>query len=326
MNIFITGGAGYIGSTAAETLQNLGHKVTIYDSLVTGYRAAIPEGVNFIQADLGDREKLTSALAAQPYDAVLHFAAFIEAGESMQNPGKYFHNNLSHSLGLIEAAVSAGVKRFVVSSTAAVYQSSDEPINEDSTIDPQNVYGHTKLMIEQTLNWYRKLHGLHYAALRYFNASGALPHRGEAHLPETHLIPLTLQVPLGQREQIYIYGTDYPTPDGTCIRDYVHIADLVSAHVLALDALKERDQLVYNLGNGDGYSVREVIDAAREVTGHAIPAKETPRRPGDAPRLVASSERIRRELGWEPQIPDIHDIIASAWDWHRSHPDGYKGS
>jgi len=324
MNIFITGGAGYIGSTAAKTLLNLGHQVTIYDSLVTGHEAAIPEGVNFIQADLADREKLRSALHAQPYDAVLHFAAFIEAGESMQNPGKYFHNNLSLALQLIESAVQADINRFVLSSTAAVYQSSDEPITEDSQLGPQNVYGHTKLMIEQVLDWYRKLHGTHYAALRYFNASGALPHRGEAHQPETHLIPLTLQVPLGQREKIFIYGTDYPTHDGTCIRDYIHIADLVSAHVLALDALAERDQLVYNLGNGAGYSVREVIDAAREVTGHAIPAEETPRRAGDAPRLVASSERIRRELGWEPKIPNIHDIIASAWEWHRANPAGYK--
>jgi len=324
MNIFITGGAGYIGSTAAESLQNLGHQVTIYDSLVTGHRAAIPDGVNFIQADLADREKLNSALHAQPYEAVLHFAAFIEAGESMVDPGKYFDNNLGNSLNLIESAVQAGVKRFVLSSTAAVYQSSDEPIHEESPLGPQNVYGHTKLMIEGVLDWYRKIYGTHYAALRYFNASGALPHRGEAHQPETHLIPLTLQVALEQREKIYIYGTDYATPDGTCIRDYVHISDLVSAHVLALDALSTRDHLVYNLGNGSGYSVREVIDAAREVTGHAIPARETPRRPGDAPRLVASSERIRRELGWEPKITSIQDIIASAWDWHREHPDGYQ--
>ena len=326
MNIFITGGAGYIGSTAAEALRDLGHQVTVYDSLVSGYRAAIPEGVNFIQADLGDRQILNEALQAQSYDAIFHFAAFIEAGESMKNPGKYFKNNLGLSLQLIESAHQAGVKRFILSSTAAVYQSSDEPIDEVSPLGPQNVYGQTKLMIEQVLNWYRKLHGMHYAALRYFNASGALPHRGEAHQPETHLIPLTLQVPLEQREKIYIYGTDYATPDGTCIRDYIHISDLVSAHVLALDALETRDQLVYNLGNGAGYSVREVVDAAREVTGHVIAAEETPRRPGDAPRLVASSDRIRRELGWEPKIPSIRDIIASAWEWHRANPDGYQAS
>ncbi len=323
MNIFITGGAGYIGSATAETLLHNGHSVTIYDSLVTGHRAAVPAGAQFIQADLGDSVVLQSALLSQPYDAVMHFAAFIEAGESMKDPGKYFKNNLTYSLGLIETAVQAGIRRFVLSSTAAVFQSSEDPLSEDSPLGPTNLYGHTKLMIEQALEWYRQIYGLHYAALRYFNASGGMSHRGEAHQPESHLIPLTLQVPLGQREKIYIYGTDYPTPDGTCIRDYIHIRDLVSAHMLALDALGERDQLVYNLGNGSGYSVREVIDTAREVTGHPIPAIETPRRHGDAPRLVASSERIRLELGWQPQIPDIKAIIASAWAWHQAHPHGY---
>ncbi len=326
LNIFITGGAGYIGSTAAETLLNAGHQVTVYDSLVTGHRAAVPAGAEFVHADLSDEAALRAALAARPYDAVMHFAAFIEAGESMKDPGKYFRNNLSYSLGLIELAVQAGVKRFVLSSTAAVYRSSDEPLSEDSPLGPTNVYGQTKLMIEQALEWYRQIHGLHYAALRYFNAAGALPHRGEAHQPESHLIPLTLQVPLGKREQIYIFGTDYPTPDGTCIRDYIHIQDLISAHLLALDALGERDRLVYNLGNGAGYSVREVIETARQVTGHPIPAVETPRRPGDPPRLVASSDRIRRELGWRPQTPDLKEIIASAWEWHRAHPQGYAGS
>jgi len=324
MNIIITGGAGYIGSTAAETLLQNGHTITVYDSLVTGHRAAIPEGVQFIEADLGDQKAVESALSAQTYDAIMHFAAYIEAGESMQDPGKFFENNLTNSLRLIEAAVKHGVKRFVLSSTAAVYQSSDEPLYEDSPLGPNNVYGHTKLMIEQALEWYRQIHGLHYAALRYFNAAGALPHRGEAHQPESHLIPLTLQVPLGQREHIYIYGTDYPTLDGTCIRDYIHISDLISAHVLALDALAAEDKLVYCLGNGEGYSVREVIETAREITGLPIPAKETPRRPGDAPRLVASSARIRSELGWQPQIPDLGDIITSAWEWHSTHPHGYK--
>ncbi len=324
MNIFLTGGAGYIGSTAAETLLKNGHSVTIFDSLVTGHRAAVPAEADFIQGDLADKADLQAALTAKPYDAIMHFAAFIEAGVSMKDPGTYFQNNLSNSLQLIELAVQVGIKRFVLSSTAAVYQSSDDPLNEESALGPTNVYGHTKLMIEQALDWYRQIHGLHYAALRYFNAAGGFPHRGEAHQPESHLIPLTLQVPLGQREEIYIYGTDYPTPDGTCIRDYIHITDLISAHLLALDALVERDKLVYNLGNGAGYSVRDVIETAREVTGHAIPAKETPRRPGDAPRLVASSERIRQELGWQPQIPDLRDIIASAWEWHQSHPNGYK--
>lgn len=323
MNIFLTGGAGYIGSAAAQILLQHGHQVTVYDSLVKGYRDAVPDEADFIEADLADHETLKAALQARPYDAVMHFAAFIEAGESMTDPGKYFENNVSNSFGLIEAAVRAGVNKFVLSSTAAVYQSSNEPLDEDSPLGPNNVYGQTKLMIEQALEWYRQIHGLHYAALRYFNAAGALPNRGEAHRPESHLIPLTLQVPLGQREQIFIFGTDYPTPDGTCIRDYIHIRDLISAHLLALDALDENDKLIYNLGNGAGYSVREVIETARQVTGHPIPAVEAPRRPGDAPRLVASSERIRRELGWQPQITDLTEIVASAWQWHRDHPHGY---
>ena len=324
MNIFLTGGAGYIGSAAAQKLLEVGHTVTIYDALFTGHEAALPGGANFIEADLSDGEALRNALQRERFDAVMHFAAFIEAGESMQNPGKYFQNNLSNSIQLIEAAVQAGIKHFVLSSTAAVYKSSDEPLSEESPLGPTNVYGHTKLMIEEVLDWYRRVHGLHYAALRYFNAAGALPGRGEAHQPESHLIPLVLQVPLGQRENISIFGTDYPTPDGTCIRDYIHISDLISAHLLALDALEERDKLVYNLGNGQGYSVREVIETAREVTGHAIPAVETPRRPGDSPRLVASSERIRQELGWEPEIPELKTIIASAWEWHKEHPRGYE--
>jgi UDP-glucose 4-epimerase len=323
MDIFITGGAGYIGSAAAEALLDAGHNVTIYDSLITGHREALPKGATFIHADLGDVETLTRALTSKRFDAVMHFAAFIEAGESMRDPGRFYRNNLIYSLQLIEAAHRAGISRFVLSSTAAVYQSSDEPLSESSPLGPTNVYGHTKLLIEETLRWYHRIHGMHYAALRYFNAAGALPHRGEAHQPETHLIPLVLQVALGQRDSISIFGTDYPTPDGTAIRDYIHISDLVSAHLLALDALETREELVYNLGNGAGYSVREVIETAREVTGHPIPAKETPRRPGDPARLVASSEKIRRELGWTPRFPALREIIASAWEWHRAHPNGY---
>lgn len=323
MKIFVTGGAGYIGSAAAQMLLDAGHQVTIYDSLVKGYRQAVPQGARFIQADLADRARLQAALNEEAYDAVMHFAAFIEAGESMELPGKYFQNNLALSIGLIEACQQAGVRRFVLSSTASIYQSSDEPLREDSPIGPSNVYGHTKWMIEQVLEWYRRIHGMHYAALRYFNAAGALPGRGEAHRPETHLIPLVLQVALGQRPQVAIYGTDYPTPDGTCIRDYIHIADLIQAHLLCLEALETEDRLIYNLGNGAGYSVREVIEAARRVTGHPIPAEEAPRRPGDAPRLVAEAGKIRRELGWKPQYPDLEEIIASAWEWHRTHPQGY---
>jgi UDP-glucose 4-epimerase len=326
MNIFLTGGAGYIGSAATATLLAAGHSVTVYDSLITGHREAIPADALFVQADLDDQAALSDALNAQQYDAVMHFAAFIEAGESMVNPGKYFHNNLVLSLGLIEACNQANVDRFVLSSTAAVYASSDQPLSEDSPLGPSNVYGQTKLMIEQTLEWYRQIHGLRYAALRYFNAAGALPGRGEAHQPESHLIPLVLQVALEQRTDVKIYGDDYPTPDGTCIRDYIHIADLIDAHLMCLGALDNEDRLIYNLGNGAGYSVREVIDVARKVTGMNIPAVNASRRPGDAPRLVASSEKIQHELGWTPKHPRLEQIIDSAWEWHRSHPQGFDSA
>ncbi len=324
MNILVTGGAGYIGAATAEALVKAGHSVTVYDSLVTGHRAAVPAGVTFMQADLADSHTLAKTLTDQNFEAVMHFAASIEAGESMRHPGRFYQNNLTNSLTLIETAIRAGVKRFVLSSTAAVFQSSDEPLTEESPLGPTNVYGHTKLMVEQALDWYRKIHGLHFAALRYFNASGALPGRGEAHQPETHLIPLVLRVPLGQRDAAQIYGTDYPTPDGTCIRDYIHIADLASAHTLALHGLSDRDRLVYNLGSGTGYSVREVIETARQATGHPIPVHELPRRPGDSARLVASSEKIKRELGWKPEHDNLHEIISSAWEWHISHPNGYE--
>ncbi|MGD8813419.1 MAG: UDP-glucose 4-epimerase GalE [Anaerolineales bacterium] len=324
MNIFVSGGAGYIGSSAAAILRNAGHQVTVYDSLVTGYRAAIPEGVRFIEADLAQTDVLRETLTSDSFDAVMHFAGFIEAGESMRKPGKYFHNNVVLSMGLIEACLQAGIQRFVFSSSAGVYASSDEALSEDSPLRPASVYGQTKLMIEEALEWYRRLHGLHYAALRYFNAAGAMTERGEAHDPESHLIPLVLQVALDQRPEAMIFGTNYPTRDGTCIRDYIHIADLIEAHLLALDALGDQDQLVYNLGNGAGYSVREVIETAREVTGHPIPTVDAPRRPGDAPRLVASAEKIKRELGWQPKQPELKQIIASAWEWHRSHPHGYS--
>jgi UDP-glucose 4-epimerase len=324
MNIFVTGGAGYIGSAAAEALLKAGHTVTVYDSLITGHRQAVPDGAHFVHASLEDSHALAEALTAEKFDAIMHFAAFIEAGESMKSPGRFYQNNLVNSLHLIETAVKAGVKRFVLSSTAAVYKSSDEPLTEDSPLGPTNVYGHTKLVIEETLDWYRQIHGVHYAALRYFNACGALPGRGEAHQPESHLIPRVLSVPLGKMEAINVNGNDYPTPDGTCIRDYIHIADLVSAHLLALDALGEHDQLVYNLGNGNGYSVREVIETARVVTGHPIPVVESPRRTGDPARLVASSEKIRRELSWTPRHPNLKEIIESAWEWHKSHPKAYE--
>ncbi len=323
MNIFVTGGAGFIGSATSEALLRAGHTVTVYDSLVTGHRRAVPEGANFVHADTSDSYSLTQALSERNYDAVMHFAAFIEAGESMKDPGKFLRNNLVNSLALIEAAVKANVRRFVLSSTAAVYQSSEVPLTEESPLGPTNTYGYTKLAVEQSLDWYRQIYGLHFAALRYFNASGALPGRGEAHQPESHLIPRVLQVAQGQAESALIFGTDYPTPDGTCIRDYIHLGDLVSAHILALEALADRDKMVYNLGSGTGYSVREVIDTASQVSGKTIPVIELDRRPGDSARLVASSEKIRRELGWKPQHDSIKDIIADAWEWHSQHPRGY---
>jgi UDP-glucose 4-epimerase len=324
MNVLVTGGAGYIGSATAEALLKAGHSVTVYDSLVTGHRRAVPAGAKFVEADLSDSYALVDTFTREKFEAVMHFAAYIEAGESMQDPGRFYHNNVVNSFALMETAIRAGVKRFVLLSTAAVYRSSDKPLTEESPLGPTNVYGHTKLMIEQALDWYRQIHGLHFAALRYFNACGALPDRGEAHQPESHLIPLVLRVPLGQRSEAQIYGTDYPTPDGTCIRDYIHIADLVSAHLLALDGLEKGDRLVYNLGSGNGYSVREVIETARRVTGHLIPVQELSRRPGDSARLVASSEKIKRELGWIPQHDDLHEIITSAWAWHKMHPNGYE--
>ncbi|OIO90632.1 MAG: UDP-glucose 4-epimerase GalE [Anaerolineae bacterium CG2_30_64_16] len=324
MNVLVAGGAGYIGGIVADQLLRAGHQVTVFDSLIKGYRAAAPVGAAFVQGTLHDRAALDAVLGRAAFDAVMHFAAFIEAGESMVDPGRYFYNNVAGSINLIEAASAAGVGRFVFSSTAAVYASNDRPLRETDTLAPVNAYGATKLMVEQILGWYGQIKGLRFAALRYFNACGATAARGEAHRPETHLIPLVLQVVLGQRGQISIYGADYPTPDGTCIRDYIHVVDLAQAHLLALDALAEHERIVCNLGNGAGYSVRQVIDAARQVTGHPIPAVEAPRRPGDAAILVADASKARALLGWQPAIPDLHDIIADAWAWHRSHPHGYQ--
>jgi UDP-glucose 4-epimerase len=323
LKILITGGAGYIGSACAQTMLDAGHAVTIYDSLRNGHRGAVPTDAEIVQADLADTVSLDRVLAVGRFDALMHFAALIEAGESMKDPGMYFQNNVALSISLFERAFRAGVGKVVFSSTAAVFASSDQPLAEDSPIGPSNVYGQTKLMIEQLLAWYHQVHGLRTAVLRYFNAAGAVPGRGEDHPTESHLIPLVLQVANGQREKIKLFGDDYPTPDGTAVRDYIHIADLAAAHRLALEALGERSQLTYNLGNGTGYSVKEVVETARAVTGHPIPAEITARRPGDAARLIASSDKIRRELGWQPATPALLDIIASAWDWHRGHPRGY---
>ena len=330
MRVLVVGGAGYIGSATTAHLLSAGHEVLVFDSLVSGYREAVPEDAAFVQGDLADCDALAGAFDTFRPEAVMHFAAFIEAGESMQKPGKYFRNNTANAINLLDVMASRGVGRIVFSSTAGVYASKDGPLTEDDPTGPSNVYAETKLMIERMLRWYHEVYGLRYAALRYFNACGAmldeagLPVRGEAHRPESHLIPLTLQVALGQREHLYLFGTDYDTPDSTCIRDYIHIDDLAAAHLLALQALDTHTTLTLNLGNGHGYSNRQVIEVAREVTGHPIPVIETDRRPGDAPTLIASSDRVRAELGWEPRYPELRDIIATAWAWHRTHPHGYQ--
>lgn len=323
MKILVTGGAGYIGSTVAQQLLDAGHRVTVYDNLSSGHLAAVPAAASFVRGDTLERAGLDAALGGDPFDAVMHFAAFIEAGDSMREPGRFFRNNVTGALTLIDAAIAHRVPRFVFSSTAGVYASKDGPLEETDPVGPSSVYGATKLMVEQALEWYHRIHGLRVATLRYFNAAGAAGQRGEAHRPETHLIPLVLQAALGQRESIAIFGDDYPTRDGTCVRDYIHIEDLASAHVLALHGLDERPFMRYNLGNGAGYSVLEVIDTARRVTGRAIPAVVHPRRAGDPAILIAGSGKIQAELGWQPRRPDLHEIVASAWQWHVEHPARY---
>jgi UDP-glucose 4-epimerase len=295
-----------------------GHQVTVLDNLCHSKRNEVPEGVEFLQADIADRPRVESLLRDLQPDGVLHFAALIEAGESMQKPEIYFCNNTASTLALLEAMHATGVNKLVFSSTAAVYGEPERvPIDETAKLAPTNAYGESKLLVEQVLVWLNRIHGLRYASLRYFNVAGALPGRGEAHEPETHLIPLILDVALGRREKIFIYGDDYETPDGTCIRDYIHVVDLAAAHILALNALETRDRIICNLGNGQGFSVKEVVEAARRVTGHPIPVEVKPRRPGDPARLVASSERAQTELGWRPQTPEIDKILASAWEWHK---------
>ncbi|HUN23350.1 MAG TPA: UDP-glucose 4-epimerase GalE [Anaerolineales bacterium] len=323
MNLLVTGGAGYIGSATSAALLAAGHQVTVYDNLSKGFRNALPVGARFVHGDIGDAQALTKVFAETAFDGVLHFASLIEAGESMRDPGTYFRANVAHSNVVLNAVAQAGVPNFVLSSTAAVYAGSDQPLREDSLIQPANVYGHTKLMIEQMLAWYRQIYGLNYAVLRYFNACGAVPERGEAHQPETHLIPNVFKVALGQRDSFQLFGTDYPTPDGTCIRDYIHIADLASAHTLAVMALPEKGCMTYNLGTGHGYSIREIVSAAREITGHPIPLIEQARRPGDAPRLVADPSKIAQELGWRAKYSSLENILKTAWNWHQNHPYGY---
>ncbi|HMD97567.1 MAG TPA: UDP-glucose 4-epimerase GalE [Terriglobia bacterium] len=325
MNVLVTGGAGYVGSGVAAELIRAGHRVIVYDNLSRGRRQAVPAGAELVVGEVADRGALEELFRSRAPDAVMHFAASIEAGESMQVPERYFRNNTANTLTLLEAMLACGPRRLVFSSTAALYGNPERtPIEETDPLRPTNAYGESKLLVERMLDWLNRIHGLRYASLRYFNAAGADDERGEDHRPETHLIPLTLKVALGQQEHISIFGTDYPTPDGTCVRDYIHVSDLATAHLLALDGLEQRDRLIYNLGNGRGFSVREVIQVAREVTGRPIPAVESPRREGDPAVLVASSEKIRRELGWKPKRAELRSIVSSAWEWHRRHPSGYQ--
>ena len=325
MRVLVTGGAGYIGSVVADHLLRAGHTVTVLDNLIMGWREAVPPGTEFVQADTGNEAALDQLFASHNFDAVMHFAALIEAGESVKVPEQYFDNNSLRSLTLLRVMLRHKVSRFVFSSTAAVYgEPKIIPIPEDHPLSPANPYGESKLIVEQMLAWLHAAHGLRYASLRYFNAAGATPDRGEAHRSESHLIPLILQVPLGQRDFIAINGTDYPTKDGTCIRDFIHVDDLASAHLLALQALETHETLICNLGSGEGFSVRQIVELARKVTGHPIPVREMPRRAGDPAVLIASSDKIRRLLGWNPQHSDVESIIASAWQWHKSHPHGYR--
>jgi UDP-glucose 4-epimerase len=324
MNVLVTGGAGYIGSAGVHELLRAGHEVTVLDNLSQGHRAAVPSDADFVEGDLRNRALVENVLADHAPDAIMHFASKSLVGESMEDPMLYLDENVRCGINLMKAAVEHGVERFILSSTANLFGHPNEvPIDEDEPIDPGSPYGESKYSLERTLAWLDELDRIRYASLRYFNAAGALsPDLGEDHDPETHLIPIVLEVAQGKREKIEIYGDDYDTPDGTCVRDYVHVQDLARAHILALDALEDGSR-VYNLGNGDGYSVREVIDTARDVTGADIPAEVGSRRPGDPPILIASSEKIRSELGWTPQHGDLEDIIASAWAWHQKHPEGY---
>ncbi len=314
MRVLVTGGAGYIGATTAGALLDAGHTVTVADDLSRGHREAVPATAEFIEVDVTDPRAIDPVVAEGGFDACLHFAALIEAGESMREPERFFRVNTGGSAVLLEALLRHGVERFVLSSTAAVYgEPTSIPITEDAGLVPTNAYGESKLLVERMLDWHHRIHGLKVAALRYFNAAGAVPGRGERHDPETHLIPLVLQVAQGRRDHITMFGTDYPTEDGTCIRDYIHVADLADAHVRAVERLDEHGHLTCNLGNGRGFSVREVIESARRVTGHAIPAEEAPRRAGDPAVLVASSDRARRLLDWVPMHDDLDRIVADAW-------------
>ena len=324
MRILVTGGAGYIGSVVTEQLISDGHQVVVYDNLSKGHGQAVVNGAEFVAGDLFEAGKLNAVLRDNRIEAVIHMAASSLVGESVVEPAKYYNNNLVAGLVLLDAMNSCGVKKIVFSSTAAVYGEPEaQPIFESAPTAPTNPYGETKLAFERAMHWYEGAYGIRYASLRYFNAAGATEKCGEDHDPESHLIPITLQAAAGKRTHVEIYGEDYPTPDGTCIRDYIHVVDLARAHILALDVLTERSA-IYNLGcGGDGYSVREVIETARRVTGKDIPVRVGPRRPGDPAVLIAGSDKIKDELGWQPQFQDLKLIIESAWNWMQTHPAGY---
>ncbi len=322
MKILVAGGAGYIGSCTVEYLLDHGHEVVVFDSLVKGHREAVdPRVARFIHGDLADRAAILRAMQETKPEGIIHFAAFIEVGESMKDPGKYFGNNDSCGLNLLDAAVACGVRKLVFSSTAATYgMPKTIPIPETEPTVPINAYGESKLIFEKILRWYQEIHGLNYVALRYFNACGATAKFGENHNPESHIIPIMLQVAQGKRDRLQIYGNDYETPDGTCIRDYIHVLDLAQAH---LQALESSHTGAFNLGSGKGFSVKQLLETAREVTGHAIPADFAPRRPGDPPFLISDSTAARTKLGWKPAHDDLREIIRNAWDWRQRHPAGY---
>jgi UDP-glucose 4-epimerase len=325
VNILVTGGAGYIGSIVTEELVKQGDKVIVFDNLYYGHRAAVHPEAIFVEGDLAERAAVKSLFDTYAIEAVMHFASYTLVGESMEQPFKYLGDNVTNGLNLLQAAVAHGARRFILSSTANLFEDPERmPIDEQERIVPGSPYGESKNILERILHWLDRVYGFRYAALRYFNAAGASPSggRGEDHDPETHLIPLTLQVALGQREKVTIFGADYPTHDGTCVRDYIHVADLAQAHILALRALDQGSR-TYNLGNTQGHTVKEVIETCRQVSGHPIPAEIGPRRPGDPAVLIASSEKIRRELGWEPRYPGLQTIVEHAWEWHRTHPRGY---
>src|SRR6266481_7267328 len=322
MRIFVVGGAGYIGSVCAQLLLDEGHEVAIFDNLIEGHRRAVDSRVNFIRGELADRAQIEAALTSTRPDAVMHFAAYALVPESMRDPSKYFRNNISNGLNLLDAMLKTEVRSIIFSSTCAIFGPPDRvPIDESAVPRPISPYGESKLAFEKILRWYDEIHGFKFVSLRYFNAAGATENFGEDHRLETHLIPTVLKVALGQKPNLEIYGTDYETPDGTCIRDYIHIVDLAHAHILAVGA---PTSAFYNLGTGGGSSVREVVESCCKITGRPIPVLEKPRRPGDPPRLIASSEKIKRELGWRPQFQTLHAIVESAWNWHQKFPRGYE--